>query len=909
MPPTPPSPHAVDPREHPATELTGPPRRPSSPGAEDFPRTVAMDERLDAGDGRSEAAFPTAGAFGRYHLQRELGRGGMGVVWQALDTELERPVAVKMLRSGPGEADRSEVSRFVREARLAAKLHHPNILAVHDVGVIDGRHYLTADLIRGRSLAGRTCVSETDAVPVRKAVQWIRTVADALQHAHDQDVVHRDVKPGNILIDERERPIVSDFGLAKEITAAGPERASGRLTLFGAIVGTPEYMSPEQALGEGANAAADQFSLGVVLYEMLTGHLPFAGDTAWETMQAVARNEPVPITVRNPRVHRELETICGKAMEKDPAARYGSMSEMAADLGRYLEGEPILARPLTTGMRLLRLAHKHRSVVGPVALAMILAFAGFTWLARDAQRERAAAEERERALVERERQVREKSYRVARVMSRWAVLGPELREIERWRYHTGMLPLGRALHCAQALTRVERELRSPGEDSATRATVLALTGYARWMAGLVEDGLERMQEAGRVDPDVPFGALMEALTLLSEHVDEQFWPHSIYSLSGVSFRMARTETARAAWRRDRMEVLLRQAGAAPVWGIEGASAYQWILAGIHALEAGALREAEHKFTAALRLREVTVFEGGLLMARARVRYHLKEFAGSTADLLRVARLRPDQAGVRFGLGLCQVSDALENARTTEVRLEMLGRALARFQEARVRNTSNPDYSHVRSIAGWFAAHFAKADGGDARSWLREAAADSDEAIRLQPSSAPYRRAAGRVWTDLGLDAEKRKEDGRGFLDRAIVELNEGNRLRGGDPSLLASLYDAQVDRGRAEVRHGGDPLRWFRAARAVLETAADPTGADAAEAESWPADSARRQVDLAGTVAAAATAARLSAAERAALTDLAWDLLHATRWRRGLDREQLASDSRFRWLRADPRWSAMMEAK
>jgi len=223
--------------------------------------TVASlpDQTLTRVSPLPEAPF-TGASFGRYRLIREIGRGGMGVVWEAFDPELRRTIALKMLRIGADGDPAEEVARFVREARLAAGLRHPHILPVHDVGVAGGRHYFTTDLLEGGSLADRAVGPEAPApaMPVREAVGLIREIALALDYAHRQGVLHRDVKPGNILLDGQGRPYVSDFGLAKELTPG----ASRQLTLSGSIVGTPSYMSPEQARGGPLGIATDQFSRG-----------------------------------------------------------------------------------------------------------------------------------------------------------------------------------------------------------------------------------------------------------------------------------------------------------------------------------------------------------------------------------------------------------------------------------------------------------------------------------------------------------------------------------------------------------------------------------------------------------------------------------------------------------------------
>lgn len=300
--------------------------------------------------------------FGRYRLLRELGRGGMGIVWKAWDTLLKRPVALKQVLSHT-LGDREAIERFMREARAAARLHHPNIVQVHDVGVHDGKHFFTADYVDGESLDRMM----TRSLPLRRAVEIVRDAARALAYAHEQGILHRDIKPGNLLVDSQGRGYVTDFGLARDVEGA----ARAGLTLTGVIMGTPQYMSPEQAEGknEQLGPASDQFSLGVVLYELLTGRRPFEGKGLRDLLNSILSQDPVPPSRLVRRIPRDVETICLKALEKDPARRYPTLGDLADDLQRYLDGEPISARPLSPLESAWRKAKRHREVVVPAVLA------------------------------------------------------------------------------------------------------------------------------------------------------------------------------------------------------------------------------------------------------------------------------------------------------------------------------------------------------------------------------------------------------------------------------------------------------------------------------------------------------------------------------------------------------------
>ena len=279
-------------------------------------------------DSRRGGASPHVG---RFRIIETLGSGAFATVYRAFDPKLRREVALKVLHAGVIEGSQA-VARFLAEARAMARLDHPQIVTIHDAGHDEGRHYIASTFIEGRNLA-RTL--DDGPLDPRAAARTAADLAEALAYAHDRGVVHRDVTPGNILIDARGTVHLSDFGLAH------CHDSSERLTLDGAILGTPAYVAPEQAQGgAGPLPASDQYGLGVVLYELLCGRPPFTGPPLLVLFQAVHREPPPPRSVR-PGVPRELEAICLRALSKRPEDRYPNCRDLATDLKRWLEGGPI----------------------------------------------------------------------------------------------------------------------------------------------------------------------------------------------------------------------------------------------------------------------------------------------------------------------------------------------------------------------------------------------------------------------------------------------------------------------------------------------------------------------------------------------------------------------------------------
>jgi serine/threonine-protein kinase len=291
--------------------------------------------------------------FGDYELLEELGRGGMGVVYKARQRSLNRIVALKMILRGE-LASKVDRARFQSEAEAAARLKHPNIVAIYEVDECNQQPYFSMQYVEGTTLAK---LAAAGPLLPGEAVRFLLPVCRAVQHAHEQGLLHRDLKPSNILIDRDGQPLVADFGLAKRVTGVADPGLRRPLTQSGAVLGTPSYMSPEQAAGSRGvlGVASDIYSLGAILYELLTGRPPFQAATHLDTLMLVLEQEPVPPRLLNRKVDRELEVICLKCLQKPATMRYKTAAELANDLEAFQKGEPISARSDNIAYKLGRL--------------------------------------------------------------------------------------------------------------------------------------------------------------------------------------------------------------------------------------------------------------------------------------------------------------------------------------------------------------------------------------------------------------------------------------------------------------------------------------------------------------------------------------------------------------------------
>jgi tetratricopeptide (TPR) repeat protein len=386
------------------------------------------------------------GRLGLYRVLRLLGRGGMGAVFEAEDPALKRKVALKVLLDAR-YAEPRYVARFRAEAEAVARLCHPNIVQIHEVGEHDGRPYIALEFVAGGSLAQHLGGQPQ---PSRASAELVATLARAVHYAHEHQIVHRDLKPANVLLQMAEGlvvppsggeasppeggttnlqlaiPKVTDFGLAKRLDEEG-------LTQTGELLGTPSYMAQEVTHGidrwDESGPRVDIYALGAILYELLTGRPPFRGETVADTLEQVRTQEPVPPSRLQPKVPRELETICLKSLEKEPARRYASAQELADDLNRFLRGEPIRARPASLGLRLAKWARRKPALAALLALSGLFLLTVVAGSLVYSARLRAAVDRAEANEAQTRRQYQEAHAALERMLGR--LQGPRLQEVPR----------------------------------------------------------------------------------------------------------------------------------------------------------------------------------------------------------------------------------------------------------------------------------------------------------------------------------------------------------------------------------------------------------------------------------------------------------------------------------------------
>ncbi len=691
---------------------------PSSDGAtETRPRGAGLPVPSSPGEA-AEPALPEA-TFGRYVLGHMLGAGGMGVVYKAFDPELRRTVALKVIK--PGVASEVQLARFEREARLAARLRHPGIVAVHDVMVVDGRQGIAMEYVEGRTLReylaetrdGKRAGKAPDAKRLKQEIEILACAAEAVDFAHREGVLHRDLKPDNVLLDGALTARVMDFGIARPID---PDEATVRLTRTGQLVGTPAYMSPEamQAEEQAVGPASDVWSLGVMLYEALTGRSPFARETPFATCAAILQEEAEPPRRRNRHVPRDLEAVCLHALERDPAARIGNAGELAEELRRWMRGEATWTRPLGAMERGWRRVRANRVPVAIAALACVgLVVAGVA------------------ALLQ--------SRRAARFADTLGAVAVAVAGFEDEVLRTGVPQESRQVLAGQALDLLVGLL----DEDPDCPAALAWRGRVRDLlgeAGPARDDLDRACDLAAGDP---LPAWLRGLVGIERYARSRGLPVAVPGLNGIDFRPLRPESDE---QRSMREQALADLDRASSTGAAGAR----------------LRDEDTRLARALAalhgadgpVRALEAVEGVQGPRADRIRgtacYFQKKFEEAAEAYGRVLVAWPFDAETRVRRAMAFEGIAQGSALVKKAPYKNYTRALEDLAEAL---RADPDLAAAHQARGRVRAATAFArdqlnEEEDLRAALAEALGDYDEAIRRAPDDPDLRVERGRLWMDL-----------------------------------------------------------------------------------------------------------------------------------------------------------------
>ncbi len=815
---------------------------------------VAPEPATPAGhrDTRPSAKFEVApddgSPVGRYRVIGRLGEGGMGVVMKAWDPALGRIVALKLIQVSEFRSPIA-LQRFQREARLAAQLRHPNIVAVHDVGSDLDVHFIAMDCVEGRTLdlwLRETRDAKRKRLPgamarLREEVRVLADVAGAVGYAHAQGVIHRDLKPANVMLDHSGRACVLDFGLAKQVTGGDDEatHAANQVTASGDLLGTPLYMSPEQANGDidRIGPRSDVWALGAMLYEVLVGESPYEGiGKAVHILYAVMHDDPAPPRKLHPAIPADLEAICLKALEKDPERRYASAGELEADLRRWLAGDAVAARRSTVTYRLWRKASRHQAWV-VAAGVLFAALLGFGWAQVRAGRERAEADAARRAAETLHAEVLGQLRDIARLcvdetlaarrkgdLAPRGRLRPKLEAAVKRAQERLPEPspepdflMGRMLRACQdeagARAHQDRALGIDGEFAPAQyeRAVLGARAYQRRLLEARRAALARAgarMGAASAPPAIPTAAELELgdAELRRERAETGAWLARLAAAAGGA----------SPWR-EHAEPLLR-VDAAKVGCARG-------LLVLFVEQDAAAAEAE-------------------LTAAAEADATLEE-AFEAAAQAALAR-----GGFERALGACDRGIAADAGYVPHwmlrgaVRVEWRMARLARGEEpGELYDAAIADFVRAAELdpgraEAWIAAAGARLDagiqeirhGGDPATRFTAAVADLERALAIEPGSAEAWRARGVIRSTWALQRMNRGEDSSDLFRAADADLSGAIERDPGDAASWERRGGARMPSAQLKSARGEDPGPAYAAAQADLRKAVE---LDPSRWETW----------------------------------------------------------------------------
>jgi len=722
--------------------------------------------------------------WGRYRVRSQIGQGGMGTVFAVDDPTLGRKVALKLLRYD----DPAQVERFLQEAKTQAQVEHENVCKVYEVGEVRGRPYIAMQFLEGEPLQ-----RAAQSMPLEDRVRVMRQVCEGVHAAHRLGLIHRDIKPGNVMVERQEdgrfKAYVCDFGLAREVGSQG-------LTVTGLALGTPEYMAPEQAFGDTAklDRRTDVYGLGATLYEVLSGKRPYEGERSAEILAQLMESEPKPLLALQPDLPVDLQTIVMKCLERDPVRRYDSARALSDDLGRFLEGEPIDARPATLTYRLAKKIRKNRTATVALAVAMIALIVVGAWALRNNWRAR------ERTAL----------------AQRYGLVAKEIEGVMRYGH---LLPLhdtrreGALVRQRMAQMRMEMV----GEDEAATGAVRYALGRGHLALQEYEPARRELEEAWRLGyrgPDVAY-ALAQAVGELYRRAAED-----LRSIEDANLRVAQQAEVERRYRRPLEGYLAAARGLqteAPEY-VEGLVAFY-----------------DRRFDDAIAKARTAARRLPWFYEAAKLEGDVHELIAGEAqdhgDHLK-ALAEHDLAGQAYATGLATArSDAALYGADCSRRRALIEIAQGRgeFPEAAYReaieaceaalvaNPEDPQAYIATSDIYWRLSEQQVAAGIDPSAALAKNLAAAERAASLLPEDARARHALGIAYTLAAEHAIERGRDPRPDLDQAATNLKLAIQL---DPGLAWSfnaLGWARVRRAEWELETGDDPRPTVALAAQVLE--------------------------------------------------------------------------------------------